>query len=90
MMKRLSLAEAKARISELVDQAEHHGKRVIILRHGKPAAALVPVHVALPKAARAKPLPAAEAERSVRAFIEEFSAAEPDVSAVADLIAGRR
>lgn len=89
-MKKLSLADAKARISELVDQAEHHRKRIIILRHGKPAAAIVPVDVALPKAARPKPMPKTEVEASVRAFIAEFSAAEPEVSAVADLIESRR
>ena len=45
----MSLAQAKAHISELVDQAEHRGKRTLILRHGKPAAAIVPVDVATPK-----------------------------------------
>lgn len=89
-MQKMSLAEAKARISELVDQAEHHGKRVIILRHGKPAAAIVPVDVAVPKPARPKPLPLKDAEKSVRAFVAEFSAADPDTSAVADLVEGRR
>jgi len=86
---RMSLAKAKAHISELVDQAEHRGKRVIILRHGKPAAAIVPVDVAIPPARRPK-MDEAAARRGVRAFIDEFSAAESDVSAVEDLIAGRR
>ncbi len=40
------LAKAKAHLSELVDAAEHRGQRTLILRHGKPAAALVPVEVA--------------------------------------------
>jgi hypothetical protein len=31
-----------------------------------------------------------DAERSVLAFVDEFSAAEPEVSAVADLRQGRR
>src|SRR5438132_54302 len=44
-MRKMSLAKAKAHISELVDQAEHHGKRVLILRHGKPAAAIVDIEV---------------------------------------------
>jgi prevent-host-death family protein len=90
-MKKMSLAEAKAHISELVDQAEHHGKRTLILRHGKPAAAIVPVDVATPKppAAR-KAMDAEAARRSVEAFVAEFSAAEPAVSAVQDLLAGRR
>ena len=87
----MSLADAKAHISELVDQAEHRGKRTIILRHGKPAAAIVPVDVAAPKA---PPVRAAmsevEVRRSVEAFVAEFSANDPEVSAVEDLRAGRR
>jgi prevent-host-death family protein len=90
IMKRLSLAEAKAHISELVDQAEHHGKRVIILRHGKPAAAIVPVEVALPKPPKGKPMSRRQAEREVNRFVEELSALEPDVSAVLELVEGRR
>jgi prevent-host-death family protein len=86
----MSLAEAKARISELVDQAEHHGKRVVILRHGKPAAAIVPVHVALPKRRQRPRMTQAELEQSVQAYIAEFSANEPESSAVDDLLAGRR
>jgi len=87
----MSLAEAKAHISELVDQAEHRGKRTLILRHGKPAAAIVPVDVATPKPPRIRRgMSADEARASVEAFIAEFSACEPDVSAVEDLRAGRR
>jgi prevent-host-death family protein len=89
-MRKMPLAEAKARISELVDQAEHHGKRVVILRHGKPAAAIVPVDVALPKRSKRTRMTQAELEHSVRAYVAEFSASEPDVSAVDDLLAGRR
>lgn len=89
-MKTMSLAEAKAHISELVDQAEHHGTRVIILRHGKPAAALVPVEVAMPPKKRPRRMPKGEVDKSLRAFVAEFSAAEPEVSAVADLLESRR
>ncbi len=86
----MSLADAKARISELVDQAEHHGKRVIILRHGKPAAAIVPVSVAIsPRKPRPR-MTEAEVEQSIQAFVDEFSATEPEVSAVNELLAGRR
>jgi prevent-host-death family protein len=42
-MRKTSVANAKAHFSELVDLAEHKRQRVLILRHGKPAAALVPV-----------------------------------------------
>jgi prevent-host-death family protein len=45
-MRKASVANAKAHFSELVDLAEHKGQRVLILRHGKPAAAIVPVDVA--------------------------------------------
>lgn len=88
----MSLADAKARLSELVDQAEHHGQRVVILRHGKPAAAIVPVEVAIPKK-RPRPRPRmsqAELKQTIEAYIAEFSASEPESSAVDDLLAGRR
>jgi prevent-host-death family protein len=90
-MKKMSLAQAKAHISELVDQAEHRGTRTLILRHGKPAAAIVPVDVATPKAPHVRrAMDPKAARRSVEDFIAEFSAVEPAVSAVEDLLAGRR
>jgi tRNA(fMet)-specific endonuclease VapC len=89
-MRKMSLADAKARISELVDQAEHHGQRVVILRHGKPAAAIVPVEVALPKKRPRPRMSQAELEQSIQAYVAEFSASEPESSAVDDLLAGRR
>lgn len=46
LMRKTSLVEAKTHLSELVDLAEHRQQRTIILRHGKPAAAIVPVDVA--------------------------------------------
>ena len=85
-----SLAHAKAHLSELVDQAEHKNKRILILRYGKPAAAIVPVDVAAPKKSSRIPMSHEDTERSVRAFLDEFSAAEPEVSAVEDLREGRR
>jgi prevent-host-death family protein len=41
-MTRVAVAEAKARFSELIDRASR-GERFLVLRHGRPAAALVPV-----------------------------------------------
>ncbi len=41
MNKNVSLAEAKATLSECIREVER-GKSVLITRHGKPAAALVP------------------------------------------------
>jgi hypothetical protein len=78
-------------MSELVNDAEHRSKRTLILRHGKAAAAIVPVDVATPKPPRAVPaMSEAAARRSVDAFVAEFSAIDPDASAVEDLRAGRR
>jgi len=85
-----SLAEAKAHLSELVDEAEHKGKRIVILRHGKPAAAIVPVRVAAPERRARKPMNAEQARQSVEAFVAEFTGVDPGSSAVADLIARRR
>ena len=87
-MRRTSFAKAKAQLSELVDLAEHRHERIVILRHGKPAAAIVPIGVIRKR--RAKPLDEEEAARSVRAFIRELSATEPGESAVEDLLRGRR
>lgn len=86
MVKRTSLAQAKAHLSELVDEAEHRGKRVIILRHGKPAAAIVPVHVAQPP--RKRPTLTLE---EAREFLRELGKqGDPDRSPVEDLLEGRR
>ena len=41
-MTTIAVAEAKARFSELIDRASR-GERFVVLRHGRPAAALVPV-----------------------------------------------
>lgn len=87
-MRKTSLANAKAHLSELVDAAEHHKERIIIMRHGKPVAALVPIGVVRKK--RARPLDPAEVLNSVGAFIKEMSATSPDESAVDDLLRGRR
>lgn len=87
-MRKTSLANAKAHLSELVDAAEHHKERIIIMRHGKPVAALVPIGVVRKK--RARPLDEAEAQKSIDAFVREFSTNEPGVSAVEDLLRSRR
>jgi prevent-host-death family protein len=86
-MTKRSLAHAKAHLSELVDQAEHHGKRIVILRHGKPAAAIVPVAVAVPKRSGIKRMSVAEA----RAFFRTAAKlGDSGKSAVEDLLASRR
>lgn len=81
-MQKTSLAEAKAHLSALVDEAEHHHKRILILRHGKPAAAIVPIDVAIRPKVR---LSGAEIEEL---FAGLGGAAQ--TSAVDDLLSARR
>jgi prevent-host-death family protein len=70
-MRRTSLVQAKAHLSELVDEAEHKRKAVLILRHGKPAAAIVPVDVVLgDKSTARRPMSADDA----RAFLDRLVA----------------
>lgn len=84
-MKTMSLAAAKAHISELVDQAKH-GKRILISRHGKPVAAIVPVAVATPTPSQVRMTPA-----QVEALLDEAATwGEPSFDMLADLTAGRR
>ena len=82
-----SLAQVRAHLSELVDAAEHRGQRILIMRNGKPAAAIVPVDVAIPKARCVAPMTAKEATR----FLDRLTAlGDPDFPAVDDLLAGLR
>jgi prevent-host-death family protein len=83
-----SFADVKAHLSEVVDRAEHRGKKILILRHGKPAAAIVPVSVARSRRRRAVMTPE-EAERRLDDLAAEM-AADESFSAVADLLEGRR
>jgi prevent-host-death family protein len=85
-MRKTSLVEAKTHLSELVDGAEHHGERILILRHGKPAAAIVPVDVALPMKS-AKPM----TRKQACAFLDDLATrGEANFEAVRDLLEGRR
>ena len=86
-VRKTSLAEAKAHLSELVDDAEHRGKRIVILRHGKPAAAIVPVEVATPKPPKAKAMSPADAKALLDGFAE---LGDPAGEAVRDLRESRR
>jgi prevent-host-death family protein len=84
-MKRMSVAEAKAHFSELV-AAARRGKKTVILRHGRPAAAVVPATAVEP--ARQ---PVATTREQALAIFESFARlGDPDVDAVAELKAGRR
>lgn len=85
-MRRTSLVHAKAHLSELVDEAEHKKKPVIILRHGKPAAAIVPVD-AVPGLKRVKPRPMSAEE--ARALLDELAASAPETSMSIEEALGR-
>jgi len=42
-VKKTSLAEAQTHLPELVDAAEHRRRRTVIMRDGRPVAAIVPL-----------------------------------------------
>lgn len=88
-MRRRSLVDVKAHLSEIVDAAEHHGARVLILRHGKPAAAIVPTSEALSEKSGTS-RPRRPTAKAIEALLRSFGKANPRTSAVADLMAGRR
>ena len=84
-MRKTSLADAKARLSALVDDAEYRRRKTLILRHGKPSAAIVPVDVAMPARRAARRLSA----REVKAVFDALAAGGRR-GAVADLLSSRR
>ena len=45
MDRKLGVTEARKEFSDLVEKVQYHGDAYIISRHGKPAAAVVPVQV---------------------------------------------
>ena len=45
MERQIGITEAREKIAEIVEQVQYQGKGFIINRHGKPAAAVVPVEV---------------------------------------------
>jgi prevent-host-death family protein len=81
----MSVAQAKAHFSELVAEARR-GKRILILRHGKPAAAVVPVTDAEP----VKPSKAMTRDEALALLASFSQLGDPTVDAVAELKAGRR
>jgi len=85
-MQRTSLAAAKSHLSALVDAAEYRNQQVIILRHGKAAAAIVPVDVVM----RTRPRKRHFTPLEIDGLFGAFGAVRPDVRAVDELIAGRR
>jgi prevent-host-death family protein len=84
-MRKTSLADAKARLSALVDEAEHRGRKTLILRHGRPSAAIVPADAVLPKRSAPKALSA----KDIAALFDAVGRGGRR-GAVADLLNARR
>ena len=42
---KMGLAEARSNLSEIIESVQHRGDTYIVSRHGRPAAAIVPVEV---------------------------------------------
>lgn len=82
-VKKASLAEAQIRLSSIVDDAEHRRRRTLILRHGKPAAAIVPVDVAIASRVRFSP-------QEIDRLLGSLGQVSPEASAVQELVSGRR
>ncbi len=80
-MKKTSLAEAQTHLPELVDAAERRRRRAVIMRDGRPVAAIVPLG-----GDAATPLQANEIE----ALFAALGRSASDRSAVLELIAVRR
>jgi prevent-host-death family protein len=84
-MKKLSVAQAKAHFSELIEDARR-GRRTVILRHNRPAAAVVPAS----DVTRVSP-PVAMTMAEALAALEAFAhLGDPSVDSLAELKAGRR
>jgi len=45
MEKKLNISEVRGSLGDLVDEVQYQNNKLVILRHGKPAVALVPLHV---------------------------------------------
>ena len=45
MEKQMTITQVRDAIGDVVDEVQHRNNRYIILRHGKPAAVIVPLHI---------------------------------------------
>lgn len=76
MTKSLSVAQLKAHLSEVLGEVQHTRTEVVIERHGKPVARLVPL--------------ANEKPRGFLALAEAFDGAGTYADALDAVVAGRR
>jgi prevent-host-death family protein len=75
VMSKTSIAEVKARLSEYLERVER-GERIVICRHNKPVAELVPVESSRSEPRPLGPLPGRSAFVIGEAFHEPLSADE--------------
>jgi prevent-host-death family protein len=87
-MKKMSVAEAKAHFSDVIAEARR-GKKVVILRHGKPAAAVVPMSM-LERGVRPVERTCMTREEALAVFESFARLGDSTFDAVADLKSGRR
>jgi antitoxin (DNA-binding transcriptional repressor) of toxin-antitoxin stability system len=85
-MRKTSLGMAEARFSALVNDAEYRKRKTLILRHGKPSAAIVPVDMVLP---REQPSRRRLSPCTIKSLFDALEAGGRR-GAVTDLLAGRR
>ncbi len=45
MEKELTITQIRESLGDVVDEVQYQGNRYIVMRHGKPAAAVVPLHI---------------------------------------------
>lgn len=45
MEKKVNITQVRDSLGDLVDEVQYQNNKLVILRHGKPAVALVPLHV---------------------------------------------
>lgn len=83
MVKKTSLAHAKAHLSSLVDDAEQKRRRTVIFKNGRAVAAIVPVDVAI------APRPIYSSAEIADVF-GGFVGTNPELSTVDDLLDERR
>lgn len=80
------MADAKARLSAIVDDAEHRRQKTMILRHGKPSAVIVPVDSAMSSKSANRPR---LSKKEIAALFDALAVGQKR-GAVRDLLKARR
>ena len=75
-MREVGVLEAKTHLSALLDEIQQGGKEILITRHGKPVARLMPT---LEEPARPRKLSGAELAERFRVLRERISAESPQL-----------